>query len=83
MGAKKSVQKIPKKVILICPHCKKGTTANVCVDFSPQKYECPKCKQEVVTPITSCCVVCAFSKSKTKCPRELYMKARARGWIIK
>ena len=81
--AKKSVQKIPSNVILICPHCKKGTTAKVSIDSSPQKYTCPKCKQEVVTPITSCCVICAFSKSGTKCPRELYMKAKVRGWEIR
>ncbi len=83
MGAKKSVQKIPKTVILVCPHCKKGTTAKVSIEFSPQKYDCPKCKQEVRTPIASCCVICAFSKSGTKCPRELYMKAKVRGWEIR
>ena len=77
--AKKSVQKIPKSVILVCPHCGKGTTAKVSIENSPQKYICPKCKQEVVTPIASCCVICAFSKSGTKCPRELYMKAKVRG----
>lgn len=83
MGAKRSVQKIPSKVILVCPYCKKGTTANVSIENSPQKYTCPKCNQEVRTPITSCCVICAFSKSGTKCPRELYMKAKVRGWKIK
>ncbi len=81
--AKKSVQKIPKSVILVCPHCKKGTSAKVCVDFSPQSYVCPKCKQEVKTPVSGCCVVCSFSKSGTKCPRELYMKAKVRGWEIR
>lgn len=81
--AKKSVQKIPSKVVLVCPHCGKGTTASICIDYSPQKYTCPKCKQEVITPITSCCVICAFSKSGTKCPRELYMKAKVRGWEIR
>jgi len=83
MGAKKRVQKIPSKIILVCPHCKKGTTAKVCVDFSPQKYTCPKCKMEVNAPITSCCLVCAYSKSGTKCPRELYMKAKVRGWEVR
>jgi hypothetical protein len=80
---KKSVQRIPKTVILVCPHCKKGTTANVCVDFSPQKFICPKCNAEVVTPMNSCCIICAFSKSGTKCPRELYMKAKVKGWEIR
>jgi hypothetical protein len=80
---KKSVQRIPKSVILICPHCGKGTTAKVCVEFSPQIYTCPKCKEEVRTPMHSCCVICAFSKSGTKCPRELYMKAKVKGWEIR
>lgn len=81
--AKKKVQKIPTKVILVCPHCKKGTKAIVSVEFSPQKYTCPKCKQEVLTPITSCCVVCAYSKSKTKYPRTLFMEAKAKNLEIK
>jgi len=81
--AKKSVQKIPKTVILVCPFCKKGTTAKVSIEYSPQKYMCPKCKQEVRTPLASCCVICAYSKSGTKCPRELYMKAKVKGWEIK
>jgi len=80
---KKKIQIIPKTVILVCPHCKKGTKANVSVAYSPVKYECPKCKQEVVAPITSCCVICAFSKSGTKCPRELYAKAKVRGYKIR
>jgi hypothetical protein len=80
---KKSVQRIPKSVILVCPHCKKGTVAKVSTEFSPQKYICPKCKEEVRTPIAQCCIICAFSKSGTKCPRELYMKAKVRGWTIK
>lgn len=79
---KKSVQKIPKSIILVCPHCKKGTTAKVSTEFSPQKYTCPKCKEEVRTPLAHCCVICAFSKSGTKCPRELYAKAKVRGWKI-
>ena len=80
---KKRIQKIPTKVILICPYCKKGTKAKLSIEFSPQKYVCPKCKKEVITPITSCCVVCAYSKSKTKCPRSLYMEAKSKGLEIK
>ena len=80
---KKRIQKIPSSIILVCPNCKKGTTAKVSTEYSPQKYECPKCKIEVRTPITSCCIICAFSKSGTKCPRELIMKAKIKGWEIR
>ncbi|GEM_PF-1163024 len=80
---RKKTQKIPKTIILVCPHCKKGTKAKVSIEYSPQSYICPKCKNEVKTPITSCCVICAFSKTKTKCPRELYIEAKAKGLEIK
>jgi len=83
MGAKKRIQKIPEKIILVCPYCKKGTVAKVSLEFSPQKYECPKCRQEVRTPITECCIICSYSKSGTKCPRELYMKAKANNWTMR
>lgn len=76
MPRKKKKQKIPTTVILKCPHCKKGTKAKVSINYSPQKYICPKCKKEVVTPITQCCVICAYSK--TKCPRQLYMEAKTK-----
>jgi hypothetical protein len=81
MGRKKSVQKIPKSALLKCPHCSKKTRAIVDVDNCPQKYICPKCKQEVRNPLTSCCVICAFSNKK--CPRTLFARARVKGWELR
>jgi len=62
--AKKKIQKIPKIVLLKCPHCLKKTKALVSKDHCPQSFVCPKCNQTVVTPITQCCIICAFSNKK-------------------
>jgi len=77
MGRKKSVQKIPKSVVLTCPHCAGRSKALVSIDNCPQSFVCPKCNQGVRNPITQCCVICAFSGKK--CPRSLYMNARVKG----
>jgi predicted nucleic acid-binding Zn ribbon protein len=81
MGRKKSVQRIPKSAMLKCPHCSQRTRAIVDVDNCPQKYTCPKCNQEVRNPLTSCCVICAFSNKK--CPRTLLAQARVKGWELR
>ena len=77
MGRKKSTIKIPKSVLLKCPHCLEKSKAIVDIESCPQSFKCPKCNQEVKTPITQCCVICAFSNKK--CPRSLYMEAKVKG----
>ena len=79
--AKKRIQKIPKSVLLKCPHCSCKSKAIVSIDNCPQSFECPKCKQNVKNPLTSCCVICAFSGKK--CPRTLYMEAKVKGLEIR
>lgn len=74
--AKKRVMKIPKNVVLICPHCSKKSKAVVSIDNCPQSFTCPKCNQVVNNPITQCCVICAFSGKR--CPRSLYMEAKVK-----
>lgn len=81
MGRRKSVVRIPDIVTLKCPHCGKGSRAKVSIDVCPQAFTCDKCKQEVRTPITSCCLICAYSK--TKCPRTLLAEARVKGLEIR
>lgn len=75
--AKKRIQKIPKTVMLKCPHCSAKSKAIVSVDNCPQNFICPKCLVEVRNPITQCCVICAFSDKK--CPRTLFMEAKVKG----
>lgn len=75
--AKKRIMKIPKTVLLQCPHCKAKSKALVSTENCPQSFECPKCKQHVQNPITQCCIICAFSNKK--CPRSLYMEAKIKG----
>lgn len=83
MGRKKSIQKIPNNLVLVCPHCGKSTKAHVSIENSPVKYECPKCKKIVERPLSQCCVICAYSKNKKPCPRVLYMEAKVKGYEIK
>lgn len=78
---KKRFQKIPKNVLLLCPHCSRKSKAIVSIEHSPQSYSCPKCDLEVRNPITQCCVICAFSGDK--CPRTLYIQARINGLKIR
>ncbi|MEK6918694.1 MAG: hypothetical protein AABW73_01515 [Nanoarchaeota archaeon] len=80
---KKSVMKIPKSYTLNCPLCHKNTRASTSIDFSPQKYTCPKCLKEILTPVNSCCIICANDIKTRRCPRNLYMEAVVKGLIIK
>ena len=75
--AKKRIQKIPKNVLLKCPHCSEKSKAIVSIENCPQIYVCPKCSQEVRNPVTQCCIICAFSDKK--CPRTLFMEAQVKG----
>ena len=77
MGRKKKIQKIPKNVMLKCPFCSEKSKAIVDIENCPQKFTCPKCNEEVRNPLTSCCVICAFSGKK--CPRTLLMEAKSKG----
>ena len=75
--AHKKIQKIPKNVMLKCPHCLGKSKAIVSIENSPQQFVCPKCNADVKNPITQCCIICAFSDKK--CPRTLYMEAKVKG----
>ncbi len=75
--ARKKIQKIPKNVMLKCPHCSAKSKAIVSVDNCPQNFVCPKCFADVKNPLTQCCVICAFSDKL--CPRTLYMEAKVKG----
>ena len=77
MGRKKRVAKIPKNVLLKCPICSMKSRAIGSIDNCPQSFICPKCNAEVKNPLTSCCVICAFSGKK--CPRTLFAEARVKG----
>ena len=81
MARKKSVQKIPKSVMLKCPLCSKKTRALVSKDYCPQSFNCPKCKQIVKNPLATCCIICAFGNSK--CPRTLFVEAKIKGLTMK
>jgi len=81
MGRRKRMIKIPEVVTIKCPHCGKGSRAKVSIEVCPQVFTCEKCKREVRAPINSCCLICAFSK--TKCPRSLWAEACVKGLEIK
>ena len=73
MGRKKTTIKVPKVVILRCPNCSKTQRIAVSLESSPQSFICKECESEVKTPLTQCCVVCAFSNKR--CPYSVKMNA--------
>jgi len=80
MGRKKIIQKIPKAVIIKCPHC----SANFRVKNNSEgvfSVECRKCKQKILTPITQCCIICAFSDKR--CSNSLLIEAKAKNLEIR
>ena len=81
MGRKKSVIKIPLQVIIKCPFCENKMKIKVPANSSVHSLECKKCKQMIQTPITKCCLICAFSNKK--CPDELLQEAHAKGLEIR
>ncbi|MEK6893596.1 MAG: hypothetical protein AABX07_05340 [Nanoarchaeota archaeon] len=74
MGRKKTFIRIPKTAKIKCLHCAAISRRNVPLDASPQYFDCDKCGQRTLTPITQCCVICAFTK--TKCALSLIMDAK-------
>ncbi len=81
MGRKKTFAKIPQVARIKCPHCDAISKRKVPLDASPQYFDCDKCGQRTVTPLTSCCVICAFTGKK--CVPSLMMEARAKGLEIR
>ena len=79
--ARKRVIKIPKLASIKCLHCGEISKRKVPMDSSPQYFDCDKCGQRTQTPITSCCIICAFTGKK--CAPSLLMEARAKGLEIK
>ena len=53
---------------LTCPHCghkqRETMVTNACV----YRYECAKCKADIKTKPSSCCVFCSYGD--TPCPPE-------------
>ena len=77
MGRKKTFLKVSSIAIIKCSQCQAISKRKVPVDSSPQYFDCDKCNFRMQTPITSCCVICAFTK--TKCAPALKMEASIKG----
>jgi len=74
---RKKILKIPKRVSVKCPCCEKINRLQVPLAGTINSFECKSCKQIIKPPITQCCVICAFTK--TKCPLSLRIEANAKG----
>lgn len=81
MGAKKKVQKIPKKVNIKCPKCSAVNRIGVPLENLVNFLQCKKCGEITTTPTASCCIICAFTKKK--CPTNLLIEAKAKGLEIR
>lgn len=76
MGAKKRIQKIPKRVTVKCPKCSANMRLEVPLEGIINSFECKSCKEKIITPISDCCIICAFSNKK--CPLNLRIEAKAK-----
>ncbi|MBS3089768.1 hypothetical protein J4461_02690 [Candidatus Pacearchaeota archaeon] len=77
MGRKKQFIKIPSLANIKCQHCGKKSRRKVPEDSSPPYFDCDKCGKRTSTPVTSCCIICAFTN--TKCVPSLVMEAKSKG----
>ena len=85
-GALKNVQKkshikIPKTVLIKCPFCGKRNRIKTSIERQIYFIECKGCKKKIQTPITRCCLICAFSNKK--CPSSLIREAKTKNLKIK
>lgn len=81
MGARKRVQKIPKNVNVKCSKCGKNNRIDVPLDRLVNCFQCRHCGEITLTPIASCCIVCAFTKYR--CPMNLLIEAKAKNLEVR
>lgn len=80
MGRKR-VLRIAKIATITCINCGAKSKRRVPLDSSPQYFDCDKCGKRILTPVSKCCVICAFTNKK--CIPSLKMEAKIRGLEIK
>jgi len=81
MGRKKQYLKIPKIAEMKCPNCSAVSRRKVPLDASPQFFDCDKCNAHIQTPVTSCCIICAFTDKK--CIPSLKMEAKIKNLEVR
>jgi len=79
--ARKKYIKIPKVVAITCGHCGERTRRTAPENGSPPYFDCSKCGQRMTTPLSACCIICAYTKKK--CPASLIMEAKIKGLEIR
>lgn len=72
--AHKKFIKIPKIVAITCRNCGKRCRRAVKIDDCPQYFDCDACGQRMQTPVSACCIICAFTNKK--CPASLVMESK-------
>jgi len=80
MGRKRVI-KIKENAKMKCPACQKISLRKVPKDASPQYFDCDKCKARTQAPITSCCIICAYTN--TKCIPSSLLEAKTKGLEVK
>jgi hypothetical protein len=79
--AKKRVVRIPKVASIKCSNCGFISKRKVPKDRSPGFFDCDKCNFRMQTPVSSCCIICAFTGKK--CTPTLLMEAKIKGLEIR
>ena len=76
MGRKK-ILRLAKTAKIKCVNCAAFSVRKVPSDSSPMYFDCDKCNAHVTVPITSCCIICAYTDKK--CINALKMEAKIKG----
>jgi len=79
--AKKRFLNVPKRIDVKCPNCDKINRLDVPQEGIINSFECKECKNNVKTPITQCCIICAFSDKK--CPLNSKIEAKSKGLVLR
>ncbi len=80
MGRKRVI-KILSNAKINCPICNASSLRKVPMDASPQYFDCDKCNARTKSPMTACCIICAFTK--TKCVPSLLLEAKTKNLQVK
>lgn len=74
---KKKILRISKIASIKCPNCSVISRRKVPDDSSPGFFDCDKCNNRLIAPVTQCCIICAFTNKR--CVPSLKMQARIKG----
>jgi len=80
MGRKKVIR-IAKNAKIKCVNCETVSLRKIPENASPQYFDCDKCKTRMQAPLTSCCIICAYTGKK--CAPSSLLEAKIKDLEVK